>query len=152
MSVASCMLARLDPQEDEESSWGGSCSKIDITEIHTELGGTDNKDWWEYCLADKKVTGGRYLAFSDGGQLGDGRVGGGWYGKGQVGSTPEGAKRVGDMQATVWDGEISGMLGAMEIGKRIPFLADSKAAISAVKKAGEGGRRGQGIWYGFWKK
>ena len=41
--------------------------------------------------------------------------------------------------ATVWDGEIAGMAGVVEEferGERILLLADSKAAIAAVKKAG----------------
>ena len=44
---------------------------------------------------------------------------------------------------TVWDGEISGMLGAIETfekGERILLLADSKAAINAIKKAGKTGK------------
>ena len=66
----------------------------------------------------------------------------GWYGEGWLGSAPQGAVRVGNT-ATVWDGEISGMLEAaerFETGERILLLADSKAVISAVKKAGKTGK------------
>ena len=45
--------------------------------------------------------------------------------------------------ATVWDGEIAGMAGAVEKferGERILLLADSKAAISTVMKAGRTGK------------
>ena len=45
--------------------------------------------------------------------------------------------------ATFWDGEIAGMAGAVERferGERILLLADSKTAISAVKKAGRTGK------------
>ena len=51
-------------------------------------------------------------------------------------------ERVGDT-ATVWDGEIAGMLGAterFETGEQILLLANSKATISAVKKAGKKGK------------
>ena len=59
-----------------------------------------------------------------------------------MGSSPQGAERVGNT-ATVWDGEIAGMLGAaekFETRKKILLLADSKAAISAVKKVGRTGK------------
>ena len=44
--------------------------------------------------------------------------------------------------ATVWDGEVAGMVEAVERferGERILLLADSRAAISAIKKAGRTG-------------
>ena len=78
------------------------------------------------------------LVYSDGSMLEDGRVGGGWYGKGWMGSSPQGSSHVGGT-ATVWDGESMGMAEAVENferGEKILLLADSKAAISAVRKAG----------------
>ena len=45
--------------------------------------------------------------------------------------------------ATVWDGEVVGMaegLASVRRGMRVLILADSKAAISAVRKAGKTGR------------
>ena len=74
--------------------------------------------------------------------LEDGKVGGGWYGKGWMGCSPQGYSHVGET-ATVWDGEIAGMAGAVENfekGERILLLADSRAAISAVKRAGRTGK------------
>ena len=50
--------------------------------------------------------------------------------------------RVGRM-ATVWDGEVAGLergLKAIDQGSRVLLLADSKAAIQAVQKAGRTGR------------
>ena len=43
--------------------------------------------------------------------------------------------------ATVWDGEIAGMAGGLAKvrDKKVLILADSKAAIAAVKKAGRTG-------------
>ena len=74
--------------------------------------------------------------------LKDGRVGGGWYGKGWMGCSPQGNSHVGKT-ATVWDGEVTGMAEAVERferGGRILLLADSRTAISAVKKAGRTGK------------
>ena len=45
--------------------------------------------------------------------------------------------------ATVWDGEVTGMAEAVESferGERILLLTDSRAIISAVKKAGRTGK------------
>ena len=81
-SIASRMVAQLGLEENEELSWGGECPKVEIQEIDLELGGTNDKKWWETWLQDKEVTEGRRLVFSDRSRLEDGRVGGGWYGKG----------------------------------------------------------------------
>ena len=47
--------------------------------------------------------------------------------------------------AAVWDGEVAGMAGALARARRekkVLILADSKAAIAAVRKAGRTGKRG----------
>ena len=141
-SVASRMLAQLGLEENEDLSWGGTCPKTEIQEIQLELGGMDDKIWWETQLQDEEVTEGRRLVYSDGSMLEDGKVGGGWYGKGWMGCSPQGHSHVGGT-ATVWDGEIAGMAGAaekFERGEKILLLADSRAAISAVRKAGRTGK------------
>ena len=51
---------------------------------------------------------------------------------------------IGDV-ATVWDGEDAGMAGGLSLTrttqeKKVIILADSKAAIAAVKKAGKTGK------------
>ena len=79
-SVASRMLAQLGLEGDEELSWGGGCPTVEIREVQLELGGRDNKLWWESQLHDEEVTEERLLAYSDGSMLEDGKVGGGWYG------------------------------------------------------------------------
>ena len=107
-----------------------------------ELGEMDNKRWWETHLQDEEVTEGRRLVYLDGSMTEEGKVGGGWYGKGWMGCSPQGNSHVGET-ATVWDGEIAGMAGAVEKfekGERILLLANSKAAIAAVKKAGRSGK------------
>ena len=93
------MLASLGLQENEELSWGGGCPRVDIKEVELELGRPDSKEWWETRLENKEVTEGRMLAFSDG--------------KGWLGFSPWGAAQVGNT-ATVWDGQIAGMLGVVE--------------------------------------
>jgi len=69
----------------------------------------------------------------------DGVVGAGWY--------VEGGKRMGRVVlgkvATVWDGEVCGMRGALEDppnDSNILILSDAQAAVAAVKKAGRTGR------------
>ena len=136
-SVASRMLAQLDLEEDEELSWGGLCPRVEVEEIELEIEKADGKEWWEYRLKDQDLIQGRNLVYSDGSKLEDGKVGGGWYGEEETGSA-----QVGNT-ATVWDGEIAGMLGAAETfkpGAQIVLLTDSKAAINAVKKVGSTGK------------
>ena len=45
--------------------------------------------------------------------------------------------------ATVWDGEMAGMIKGLRMSgrdQRVLLLADSRAAIAAVKKAGRTGK------------
>jgi len=83
----------------------------------------------EYC----KVTG----VYTDGSMHEDGKVGAGWY--------VEGEKKFGGVGtvATVWDGEVCGMRGALEdapSGSNVLSLSDSQTAIAAVKKAERTGK------------
>ena len=87
-SVASRMIAQLGLEENEELSWGGKCYESEIQEVDLELGGSDDKRWWESRLQDEEVTEGRKLVYLDGSMLEDGRVGGGWYGKGWMNCSP----------------------------------------------------------------
>jgi len=66
-------------------------------------------------------------------------VGGGWYVEG--GKRLEGAT-LGKL-ATVWDGEVCGVRGALEDASsetNVLILSDSQAAIAGVKKAGRTGK------------
>ena len=54
---------------------------MEIKEIELELGKIDSMEWWEYRLGDREVTEGRWLVYSDGSKLEDGRVGGDGTGK-----------------------------------------------------------------------
>ena len=82
------------------------------------------------------------VVFIDGSKAEDGRVAGGWAKDTFEGGPWDGGKYLGE-GATVWDGEITGMAEALGKGPRdrgVLILADSKAAIQAVKKAGRTGR------------
>lgn len=64
-----------------------------------------------------------------------GMVGVGWTNGGEAREGKDSLGRV----ATVWDGEVRGLRGALEAAneeQKILILSDSQAAIAAVKKAG----------------
>ena len=76
---------------------------------------------------------------TDGSMSEDGVVGAGWY--------KEGGKGVGEATlgklATVWDGEVCGVRGALEDApskSKVLILSDSQAAVAAVRKAGRRGK------------
>ena len=84
--------------------------------------------------------------FSDGSLLEGGNVGGGAFVVGMDGREQEVECGVRDV-ATVWDGEIAGMARGLSQArtmqgkeKKVLMLADSKAAIAAVQKAGKTGK------------
>jgi len=82
-----------------------------------------------------KVTG----VYTDGSMNEDGMVGAGWYVEGERKS---GGATLGKI-ATVWDGEVCGIRGALEDAPsetNVLNLSDSQAAIAAVKKAGRTGK------------
>ena len=73
---------------------------------------------------------------------GERQRGGGAFVVGSDGVESEVRSKIGDM-ATIWDGEIADMAGGLAKVRRetkILILADSKAAITAVRKAGRTGK------------
>ena len=70
-----------------------------------------------------------------------GIFGGGAFVVGTDGREQEVECGIGDV-ATVWDGEVAGVAGGLRKvqEKKVLILADSKAAIAAVKKAGKTGK------------
>ena len=95
---------------------------------------------WEKEIS-KAGIGGAYI-FSDGSLLQNGNVGGGAFVVGNDGREEEVKCGVEDV-ATVWGGELAGMTGGlaeMRREKKVLMLADSKAAITALRKAGRTGR------------
>ena len=118
----------------EKISYGGKTEKIEVPDVKLQAQADSKAEVWmeainqarEYCEA----TG----VYTDGSMNEDRIVGGGWY--------VEGGKRLGgvilDKLATVWDGEVCGVRGALEDAPsetNILILSDSQAAIAAVKKA-----------------
>ncbi|KAF8453405.1 hypothetical protein BDZ91DRAFT_853215 [Kalaharituber pfeilii] len=95
---------------------------------------------WEKAINEAK--GDSVAIFTDGSRSEEGGVGGGWCWRQVVAGESEGSRWVGT-KATVWDGEVSGMRGALEAvdgSAKVLLLADSQAAISAVQKAGKTGK------------
>ena len=81
------------------------------------------------------------VVFTDGSKAEDGKVAGGWAKDTFEGGPRDGGKYLGE--GATGDGEITGMAEALGKGprdRRVLILADSKAAIQAVKKAGRTGR------------
>ena len=115
-------------------SYGGRVEKVKALEVKLQAQAESKAEVWreainqakEYC----KATG----VYTDGSMNEDGIVGGGWYMEG--GKRLEGATL--DKLATVWDGEVCGIRGALEdvpSETNLLILLDSQAAIAAVKKA-----------------
>ena len=82
------------------------------------------------------------IVFTDGSKAKDRKVAGGWA-KDIFQAGPCDRGRYLGEGATVWDGEVVGMAEALERGPQgrgMLILADSMAAIQAVKKAGKTGK------------
>ena len=88
----------------------------------------------------KAGIGGTFV-FSDGSLLEGGNIGGEAFIVGSGGASSEVECGIGNV-AAVWDGEIAGMARGLSRmrEKKVLILADSKAAITTVKKAGRSGR------------
>jgi len=123
----------------EKMSYGGRVEKVEVPEVKLQAQADSKVEVWtetinqarEYCDA----TG----VYTNGSMNEDGIVGGGCY--------VEGGKKLGGTTlgklATVWDGEVCGVRGALEDAPRdsnVLILSDSQAAIAAVKKAGRTGK------------
>ena len=140
-SVASRFAATAVWDTEAVISWGGDVEKCDI-EVNLGCGAT--------CASQIRVE--RIQAavddshdaaiFTDGSRGEDGRTAGGWSKDTFEAGPRDGGKYLGEGE-TVWDGEVAGMAEALEKGPRdrgVLILADSVAAIRAVKKAGRTGK------------
>jgi len=123
----------------EKLSLGGRVEKVEIPEVKLLTQADSKAEVWteainqarEYC----QVTG----IYTDGSMSEDGVVGAGWY---VEGGKQSGMTTLGKL-ATVWDGEVCGVRGALEDAPsetNVLILSDSQAAIAAVKKAGKTGK------------
>ena len=103
---------------------------------HRKQGGTEDPEAWEKEIS--KVGAGGDFIFLDGSLLEGGNVAGGAFIVAADGGENEVECGVGTM-ATVWDSEVAGMVEGLarlpRDGRRVLILADSRAAIAAVKKA-----------------
>ena len=116
--------------------WGGACLRTEVGVVDLQLGA--NAKPWEWEQAVVQVAGDRRVVFTDWskGEGCDGVVGEGWFEDEEMkGNITVGSK------ATVWDGEIAGLQGALRMVGNTPvlLLTDSRAAIQAVQKAGKRG-------------
>ena len=116
--------------------WGGECPtiEVDIRTLEVPKDAT-NEDW---ARAIAGAAEGRRVLYSNGSKAEgvEGMVGGGWFESDDV----RGGGVVGSW-ATVWDGEVAGMEGALKAAGNdtVLILSDSQAAIMAVRKAGKRG-------------
>ena len=121
--------------------FGGPCQKVEIKEVDVRpVDDPKDPEAWEKEIG-KEGVGGAYI-FSDGCLLESGNVGGGAFVVRTEGGEEEVKGGVGSL-AMVWDGEVAGMAGGLtkvRANDRTLILADSKAAIAAVKKAGRTGK------------
>ena len=123
--------------------WGGSCRKVEVEHVDLcPVNDPNNPEEWQKEIG-KAGIGGAYI-FWDGSLLETGCVGGGAFVVGSEGEESESVISIGDI-ATVWEGEVAGMAGGLakvqrDREQKVLILADSKAAIAAVKKAGRTGR------------
>ena len=124
--------------------WGGTCPKINVEEVDIWPGGgkESEKDPEEWEKEIRKAGIGGAFNFSDGSLLESGNVGGGAFVVGSRGVEVEVESGIGNV-VIVWDGEVAGMassLAKVRQEKKVLILADSNAAITAVRKAGKTGR------------
>jgi len=121
---------------DEGLSVGGRVGKGEIPGVKLQVNKDSKADNWE--LAINKAREESIGVFTDGSMNEEGRVGGEWHVEGLAGGK-EGLGRL----ATVWDGEVVGMRGRIQMvpeDRKVLVLSDSQAAIAAVRKAGKTGR------------
>ena len=152
-SVASRTLG-ITAFEEEEISWGEELEPTNVEtiqlyrrsqtiegeEVKVYLGKDDPSSDW-LCAIKSIERSGTKIGYSDG-SLEEGQVGAGWHALGTGGSIITGYCYVGQ-RATVWDGEIRGiqrLLQGTRNEKDILLLADSQAAIAAIKTAGRTGK------------
>lgn len=93
--------------------------------------------WW---VKINETADGCQIFYTDGSKLEDGNVGGEWFAVDRQGRT-EGCRGLGKV-ATVWDGEVAGVRGALEVARseeKVVAMMDSQATILAITAAGKSG-------------
>ena len=140
-SIASRIAATAIQDSEATISWGGEVESCEVEEVRIGCSASCSADTWEEKIAEVAEEQ-EAIMFTDGSKGKDGRVAGDWA-KDTLQAGPRNGGRYLGEGATVWDGEIAGMAEALERGPRgrgMLILADSMAAIQAVKKAGRTGK------------
>jgi len=112
---------------DEVLSVGRKIDEGAIPEVKLQADGDSKADKWGLAINEAREESVR--VFTDGSMNEEGRVGG-WHVEGS-GGWGEGMTNL----ATVWDGEIVGMRGGLQMvpgDRKVLVLSDSQAAIAAV--------------------
>ena len=122
-------------------SWGGKVEKCNVEEVRLGCTASYAAEMWEKKI--EEVVEEHDAVMFHGWQQGERWQGGGRLGKDTFQAGPQdGGMYLGE-GATVWGGELAGIAEALERGPRgrgILILADSMAAIQAIKKAGKTGK------------
>ena len=138
VSSATYMATVATLQETGMVSWGGEVERVEVQEEIFDSGEKAPTADWQTEI-DRALDGARAI-YTDGSKVEGprGMVGGGWFeSEGIQGSVVVGKT------ATVWDGEIAGIRGALDeagMGDRLLILTDSRAAIAVIRKAGRSGK------------
>jgi len=129
----------LKEEGNERLNLGGRVEKVEVPEIKLPAQADSKAEVWTEAINQAREFCEATGVYTDGSMNEDGIVGAGWYVEGGKSS---GEATLGKL-ATVWDGEICGVRGALEDAPsetNILILSDSQAAIAAVKKAGRTGK------------
>ena len=121
---------------DEGLSTGGRVEKGEIPEVKLQVNKDSKADMWELAINEAREE--SIGVFTDGSMSEGDKVGRGWHVEGLAGSK----ERMGRL-AMVWDSEIVGMRGGIQMvpeDHKILLLSNSQAAIAAVRKARRTGR------------
>ena len=116
----------------EGLSIGGRVEKGEIPEVKLQANKDSEVDKWELAINEAKEE--SIGVFTDGSMNEEGKVGGEWHVEALAGAK----ERMGRL-AMVWDGEVVGMRGGIQMvleDQKILLLSDSQAVIAAVRKAG----------------
>jgi ribonuclease HI len=116
--------------------FGGACKVSKIQEVDLKLSSEDPKEKWQRRISE--VGEGAVVVFTDGSKIEGGGVGASWWDQERRKGYGIGLGKI----ATVWDGEVAGLRGALTHApaKKILILSDSQAAIAATKQAGRTGK------------
>jgi len=119
-------------------SYGGRVEKTEVPEVKLQAQADSKAEVWTEAINQAREHYKAIGIYTDGSMNEDGVVGAGWHVEGGT----QGGVTLGKL-ATVWDGEVYGVRGALEdapSNSNVLILSDSQAAIAAVKKAGRTGK------------